>query len=1214
MRGSREYLVHEAISLMLDGQFDAAAERFRAATRLVPEDGNVWWGLASVLPAEAEERFEAIARFVQLSDNALFLGLAEQILRDAGREVPERQGVPSDIDPVQLLIERDGMRTLVFLDNTTGLSPREVLESIERFSGKPDWLQAYQYFAAHPELADPLVRTILRYQAGESELSEDVVRARTNVQVLRRAEEIGAEAAFAEADGTPAGEFRRLIRAYRDIQPVLAAMAEDPDRDPLRFLDRHPGLSQDDDTYLLLARISEIGGDDQRDAVVWMRLLLEEHARTGEPPPPPTAARRLIEDVQRLAAGGGDLAEGIGALRRGLADPDPMSDRDRRDLNILLGRLLASLGGARGERDLAAEAAALLRRTWPEVSPGSAEDATVTITLAEMALHQTRDDGLDRLGDAAALLEQCRERVGPLRSQDAPLLECLGQIRRVQTLSTGDPETAGEAVRLYTTAALLRPRTGPGWAVNQIGLLEALLLQATLTPHADLRRSQAIAEELIQRHGDDPGRREFVWDAAARVASALYDRDGDLVALDTAIERYLVSLSLPETRQPMRRQAANNLVSALGRRYAATGDPADLAEGERIGLRLLSTLDDRSPLAVLTRRNVTRMYLSHLDRITADQAASCVRMLRHDWRTLPHGRERFFTAINLYDTVRQLRLPVTEDVNADASEALRYAMAILDTGDHPTTAVTFCGSIGLDLAALGEWGAAGAAFARVQVALESLPGQPGGERWLAGQSASLDRLCRVAAYCAAGGGDPEAGVLWLERNRARALRRALALDSSRLVALAEAGHGDLADAYAKRIGEMTMEMDEADANPFLVERRHRLQAELAALAARIRQAPGFERFATEPVIQDVYDAARTTATAHVATTAAGGVAFVAGRGGDQVSALALPELTDETVEVHLRTYLEALEAYRAGTDPALFGAVLENLSAWMEQAVLAPIRRLLPGEPVITLILSGKLGMLPLIPGEDTTPCFALAPSSAALVAAGQALTRAGSRAPLAVVDPRPSSAAELPWAGVEHAALARRHPDLVSLAGPDATAEAVARAWPRHGSIHFACHGLALPDRPRDSHLLLAGDARLTVTDLQRGRPLWGVRLCYLSACDTAIAGTTDPNEALGLPSALIQIGAAGVVAAQWPIADMAAAVLAVKFYDLWDHGSHPAPALHRAQRWLRDAGRSDISRLLHAAAPGLPGLPALLAELPLAPRPFAAPYFWAAFCYTGL
>lgn len=181
--------------------------------------------------------------------------------------------------------------------------------------------------------------------------------------------------------------------------------------------------------------------------------------------------------------------------------------------------------------------------------------------------------------------------------------------------------------------------------------------------------------------------------------------------------------------------------------------------------------------------------------------------------------------------------------------------------------------------------------------------------------------------------------------------------------------------------------------------------------------------------------------------------------------------------------------------------------------------------------------------------------------------------------------------------------------AGPPAqtvhgcTWEEFRAAAERHTVWHLACHGAAQPASIMDSRLYFA-DRPVTLDELGRLLRPGRRRLAVLSACQTNLTGSTVPNEVVGLPSALLRIGFAGVIATAWAVDDLATTYLMTTFYDLWSQqGVAPAVALNRAQLWLRTATRAGLEALLPDIAPG--GDPG--------PEPYADPRYWAAFAYTG-
>jgi hypothetical protein len=145
------------------------------------------------------------------------------------------------------------------------------------------------------------------------------------------------------------------------------------------------------------------------------------------------------------------------------------------------------------------------------------------------------------------------------------------------------------------------------------------------------------------------------------------------------------------------------------------------------------------------------------------------------------------------------------------------------------------------------------------------------------------------------------------------------------------------------------------------------------------------------------------------------------------------------------------------------------------------------------------------------------------------------------------------------NAALRAQPGPLTRLADRDATTEAVFRVMPNHTTLHFPLsrHRLLEPAAGQ-----LPGARRACAADpadpTDEGR-LWGARLYFLSACDSGVAGTAAPQEVVALPSALIQLGAAAVIASQWPVSYTTAAVLALRFYQACADGVPRPPLSHR-------------------------------------------------------
>ena len=183
------------------------------------------------------------------------------------------------------------------------------------------------------------------------------------------------------------------------------------------------------------------------------------------------------------------------------------------------------------------------------------------------------------------------------------------------------------------------------------------------------------------------------------------------------------------------------------------------------------------------------------------------------------------------------------------------------------------------------------------------------------------------------------------------------------------------------------------------------------------------------------------------------------------------------------------------------------------------------------------------------------------------------------------------------------------------------------------------LPDATRRERLLLEGqpipDGRLTAEEaLQR----WNLHaeLVTLSACQTALGKYERGEGFVGFAQALILCGSRAVCLSLWKVDDAATALLMERFYQNLRGKraglSKPmakAAALAEAKAWLRELPRAEaLERAASLSAgvargprPKLPPLevppadkavPAAQAQ-PKEDRPYAHPYYWAAFVLTG-
>jgi tetratricopeptide (TPR) repeat protein len=136
-------------------------------------------------------------------------------------------------------------------------------------------------------------------------------------------------------------------------------------------------------------------------------------------------------------------------------------------------------------------------------------------------------------------------------------------------------------------------------------------------------------------------------------------------------------------------------------------------------------------------------------------------------------------------------------------------------------------------------------------------------------------------------------------------------------------------------------------------------------------------------------------------------------------------------------------------------------------------------------------------------------------------------------------------------------------LEGEAARAGEVLRALDGASLAHIAAHGVFRADNPLFSSLRMA-DGPLTVHDFER-LELSPYRL-ILSSCDTARLAPVGSDELLGLVTALLPLGTAGVVASSAPVNDAAVVPLMLALHKGLACGLSLAEALRDARSALPD------------------------------------------------
>ncbi|HEY1484925.1 MAG TPA: CHAT domain-containing protein, partial [Micromonosporaceae bacterium] len=481
-----------------------------------------------------------------------------------------------------------------------------------------------------------------------------------------------------------------------------------------------------------------------------------------------------------------------------------------------------------------------------------------------------------------------------------------------------------------------------------------------------------------------------------------------------------------------------------------------------------------------------------------------------------------------------------------------------------------------------------------------------------------------AGYWLARSGRYREAVLALETGRAVGLTEMLGRDTVSVVErLYIAGRADLGDAYRRAIEEF--DQQERQSSP----RLRQAWNDLRDVARQVAVATGADPLMPDVRYDDVTAETGDGALVYIAAAKAGGYALVVAAHHDP-QFIDLPKLDRATVAA-------LVDAVLPGAVASSRSSRSEARDAWPAEPTADPvttglrklwvdgIRNLLLFNArgrIVTLIPVGLLSLLPLhaagdlgAPGDPHTEWHHAGGFSAIrYVPNVRGLRRCRETArdlatedlSLLAVDV-PSgfgldAAAHLRYVTRETDEVAARWLGRTARTTHDCTWEEFRTTADDYTVWHLACHGSAEPSSIMDSRLYFV-DQQVSLERLRRALRRDRRRLAILSACETNLTDAAMPNEVLGLPTALIQVGFAGVIAASWRVDDLATTYLMTAFYHLWCQGDEPPVALNRAQQWLRSAKRSDLATLLPDIEP----------QGDRDEYPYRDPRYWAAFAYTG-
>jgi CHAT domain-containing protein/tetratricopeptide (TPR) repeat protein len=362
-------------------------------------------------------------------------------------------------------------------------------------------------------------------------------------------------------------------------------------------------------------------------------------------------------------------------------------------------------------------------------------------------------------------------------------------------------------------------------------------------------------------------------------------------------------------------------------------------------------------------------------------------------------------------------------------------------------------------------------------------------------------------------------------------------------------------------------------------------------------------------------------------------------------------------DMHLASRLQLLLS-----DPLSTAAQRQRLIEALRRQRLEPLRPHLKGRWKLLIVPTWPMEALPVEVLSDDYQ-ISYIPSASVFARAMERQRPQRDATLLAVGDPvfipaRPSALVRrgtghepLPGTRQEVRALARLVPDTTLLLGSQASEQnltqlAASGKLKSFRLLHFATHGEVNAFDPRRSALILSQDrlpSRPAAAVLSGEKPLDGrltvdtilgqweldAQLVVLSACQTGLGKESGGEGMLGFAQALLQKGARSVLLSRWKVDDNVTAILIVRFYEnlLGKREGLKAPlskaeALREAKDWLRTLTREETEKRLTKLVDGVPRsergsigkpLPPRKPEAGKADRPFAHPYYWAAFVLIG-
>jgi CHAT domain-containing protein/tetratricopeptide (TPR) repeat protein len=913
---------------------------------------------------------------------------------------------------------------------------------------------------------------------------------------------------------------------------------------------------------------------------------------------------------------------------------------------------------------------ALCRQAVEKAPPHAPDTLTMVNNLSDILRERyVRGKQLEDLQQAIQIQQQVLAKTGENSPSRSNRLSGLGLALIERYLHTGNPNDLNQAIKVCRQAVKLCPDN----ATEYPSLLSNLgsVLHEHYTSFGDLNSLEEVIDTWQRAVEKSPP------NAFARIAwqnnlaiglHHHYKRTGTLAKLNQAIEIWQDVVNRTPTHAPDRTDQLNNLALGLRERYLCQGDSEDLTQAIQFCQQVFENNSDDPEL-------LNSLAILLQDRYEAekqwDDLKKAMTILERVVKlTPPNSPEHPKILHNLAGCLLRC-YQHHEETSLQQQIFATYQQSALEGLEIAVEIALYSAINWGNWAFLQKnWAQVVQAYHYAHQASERLLQRQLLRRTREAWLRDIQGISGQAAYAFVQQNDLPNAVLALEQATAQLLAGVLRRDYADLQAL-QKSHPDLYQRYQKASRQLSqLENDKGfqqstSFDPLIEVQKAR--TELEKVIADIQQIANYEHFFEFLSLNEIQSALTNSSEAlvYITTTTAGTIILIITTQDIQSLCLTFNSedfihlLTGKTIEIKeiqsLRLALNTNKYNDSLVDKAVELITSGYLAAQLlgseknEQTLditLAELGKQLIGSLAnrlrkmniqrLFLIPIGILSLLPIhaagYPKSQQKVYFCeefivtYVPNALALMTAQR--ERQKRQHPqanlfgLANTQPRSQPLAAAP---IELKTIASLFAKEIchTLEGTKATYKALVKQLPTAVYLHFACHGIYNIKDSLASYLQLSGQQTFSLSELMFGKaqPLQA-RLVVLSACKTGIIDFRKvPDELIGFPAGFLQAGVPGIISTLWAVDDISTALLMIRFYQYHlKENLEPSQALQQAQSWLRNATGKQLrdfgNQFFQKAAKKEPYVYQTMRHFKAIPdkKPFAHPYYWAGFVFSGV